>query len=161
MKIYKLDVLGIQKIICILLAFSFGLLLLTANNFTLFVNADNFTSTISNKTKIVYHLSSDNPWRATIALSDSQTMLKMGYNVTLMLSIEGVQVGVKDPHYPLGLDMLTHNVTNFINEGGHVVICEICLHIAGYNNSEIVDGAIIGSPKTMSNLLNQTTVVDY
>ena len=42
-----------------------------------------------NKTKLVYHLSSDEPWRFTIAILDSQTMLKMGYNVTLMLSIEG------------------------------------------------------------------------
>ncbi len=47
-------------------------------------------------------------WRATIALSDSQTMLKMGYNVTLMLSI-GVQLGIKNPHHQLGLDMLTNN----------------------------------------------------
>ena len=38
-----------------------------------------------NKTKLVYHLSSDEPWRSTIAILDSQTMLKMGYNVTLML----------------------------------------------------------------------------
>ncbi|HKO65021.1 MAG TPA: hypothetical protein VJU13_07445 [Candidatus Nitrosocosmicus sp.] len=30
-----------------------------------------------NKTKLVYHLSSDEPWRSTIAILDSQTMLKM------------------------------------------------------------------------------------
>ncbi|HKX97037.1 MAG TPA: hypothetical protein VJL78_04305 [Candidatus Nitrosocosmicus sp.] len=35
----------------------------------------------------------------TIAILDSQIMLKMGYNVTLMLSIEGVQLGVKSPHH--------------------------------------------------------------
>ena len=29
------------------------------------------------KTKLVYHLSSDEPWRSTIAILDSQTMLKM------------------------------------------------------------------------------------
>ena len=119
------------------------------------------TSVPLNKTKLVYHLSSDDPWRATIALSDSQTMLKMGYNVTLMLSIEGVQLGVKHPHYQLGLDMLRNNVTNFIKSGGHVIVCKICLHIAGYNDSDIFNGAVIGSPQTMANLLNKTTVVDY
>lgn len=117
--------------------------------------------TASNKTKLVYHLSSDEPWRATIALLDSQTMLKMGYNVTLMLSIEGVQLGVKDPHHYLGLEPLTSNVTDFIHNGGKVIICEICLKIAGYNNSDVINGSIIGTPLIMANLLNQTTVVDY
>lgn len=115
----------------------------------------------SNKNKLVYHLSSDEPWRATIAILDSQTMLKMGYNVTLMLSIEGVQLGVKDPHHYLGLEPLTSNVTDFIRNGGIVIICDVCLKIAGYDNSDVINGSIIGTPSIMSNLLNQTTVVDY
>ena len=114
-----------------------------------------------NKTKLVYHLSSDEPWRSTIAILDSQTMLNMGYNVTLMLSIEGVQLGVKNPHHYLGLEPLTKNVSDFIDSGGNVVICEVCLKIAGYDNSDIIDGSIIGSPALMANLLNKTTVVDY
>ncbi|WP_172602101.1 DsrE family protein [Candidatus Nitrosocosmicus franklandus] len=114
-----------------------------------------------NKTKLVYHLSSDEPWRATIALLDSQTMLKMGYNVTLMLSIEGVQLGVKNPHQYLGLQPLIKNVSDFISKGGQVIICETCLKIAGYDNTDIINGSIIGDPKIMANLLNQTTVVDY
>jgi len=115
----------------------------------------------NNKTELVYHLSSDEPWRATIALLDSQTMLKMGYNVSLMLSIEGVQLGVKNPHQYLGLNPLTQNVSNFMDKGGNVIICEVCLKIAGYNNTDIIDGSIIGSPAIMANLLNKTTVVDY
>ena len=114
-----------------------------------------------NKTKLVYHLSSDEPWRSTIAILDSQTMLKMGYNVTLMLSIEGVQIGVKNPHHYLGLEPLTKNVSDFINNGGNVVICEVCLKIAGYDNSDIINKSIIGTPALMANLLNKTTVVDY
>ena len=110
---------------------------------------------------LVYHLSSDEPWRATVALSDASTMLKLGHNVTLLLSIEGVQLGVKHPHHYLGLDLLTRNVTNFIASGGKVIICEVCLRIAGYNNSDIVDGAIIGKPEIISNLLTNATVVDY
>ena len=113
------------------------------------------------KTKLVYHLSSDEPWRATIALHDSQTMLDEGYNVTLMLSIEGVQLGIKQPHHYLGLNNLISNVTDFMGNGGNVIICEICLKIAGYNNSDIIDGAIIGTPQIIANLLNKTTVVDY
>jgi predicted peroxiredoxin len=105
---------------------------------------------------LVYHLSSDEPWRATVA-----TMLKVGHNVTLLLSVEGVQIGVKHPHHYLGLDTLTNNVTNFIADGGKVIICEVCLSIAGYNNSEVIDGAIIGKPAILSNLLSNATVIDY
>ena len=110
---------------------------------------------------LVYHLSSDEPWRATVAISDATTMLKLGHNVTLLLSIEGVQIGVKHPHAYLGLDMLTRNVTNFMANGGNVIICEVCLRIAGYNNSDIIDKAVIGKPETLSNLLSRATVIDY
>lgn len=131
------------------------------SNFFAYSDPSSINNNSSNKTKLVYHLSSDDPWRATIALSDSHTMLKMGYNVTLMLSIEGVQLGVKNPHQQLGLDMLRNNITDFIKSGGHVIVCKICLHIAGYNDSDIINGAVIGSPQIMANLLNKTTVVDY
>jgi predicted peroxiredoxin len=110
---------------------------------------------------LVYHLSSDEPWRATVAISDATTMLKHGHNVTLLLSIEGVQIGVKHPHHYLGLDALTGNVSNFIVDGGKVIICEVCLRIAGYNNTNIIDGAIIGKPEILSKLLSNATVIDY
>ena len=110
---------------------------------------------------LVYHLSSDEPWRATVAISDATTQLKLGHNVTLLLSIEGVQIGVKHPHHYLGLDLLTRNVTNFIAGGGKVIICEVCLKIAGYNNSDIIEGAVIGRPEILSNLLTNATVIDY
>ena len=110
---------------------------------------------------LVYHLSSDEPWRATVAISYATTMLKAGHNVTLLLSIEGVQIGVKHPHSYLGLNMLTRNITNFIADGGRVVICEVCLRIAGYNNTNIIDKSIIGKPEILSNLLGKATVIDY
>jgi hypothetical protein len=33
--------------------------------------------------------------------------------------------------------------------------------IAGYNNSDILDGAVIGRPEILSNLLTNATVIDY
>ena len=114
-----------------------------------------------NVNPLVYHLSSDEPWRATVAISDATTLLKLGHNVTLLLSVEGVQIGVKNPHHYLGLNSLTGNVTDFISAGGNVIICEVCLKIAGYNNSDIIDGALIGNPELMSRLLSNATVIDY
>jgi predicted peroxiredoxin len=110
---------------------------------------------------LIYHLSNDEPWRATVAISDATTQSNLGHNVTLLLSIEGVQIGVKHPHHYLGLDMITKNVTDFVADGGKVIICEVCLRIAGYNNSDIIDGAVVGRPEIISNLLTNATVIDY
>ncbi|MGN6347340.1 MAG: hypothetical protein ACTHME_06530, partial [Candidatus Nitrosocosmicus sp.] len=153
---------SILKIIYLSIIFTLINSILFTNNFkSSLAHSDHLSNNIINKTKLVYHLSSDDPWRATVALSDSQTMLDKEFNVTLMLDIEGSQLGVKHPHHFLGLDLLTNNVTNFINKGGNLIICEVCLKIAGYNNSDIIDKAIIGTPQIMANLLNKTTVVDY
>ena len=150
------------KVICVWIIFAFCFSYIFSNNSKLHqAYSESLNNTNSGKTKLVYHLSSDEPWRATIALLDSQTMLNNGYNVTLMLSIEGVQLGVKHPHQYLGLNPLSNNVTNFMSSGGNVIICEVCLKIAGYNNSDIIDGAVVGTPQIMADLLNMTTVVDY
>ena len=57
-----------------------------------------YAQTITNTTTadldanpLVYHLSSSDPWRASIAVSDAIAMKELGHNVTLLLSIEGVQ----------------------------------------------------------------------
>jgi predicted peroxiredoxin len=150
------------KVIYMLIISAFCFSIMFANNPKLHqAYSESLKTANGSETKLVYHLSSDEPWRATIALLDSQTMLNSGYNVTLMLSIEGVQLGVKHPHLYLGLNPLTNNVTNFMDKGGNVIICEVCLKIAGYNNSDIIDGAILGTPAIMSDLLNKTTVIDY
>ena len=121
----------------------------------------NTTATTVNANPLVYHLSSSDPWRASIALSDAATMKDLGHNVTLLLSIEGVQLGVQNPHRHLGLNNLVQNVTDFINGGGKVVVCKICLEIAGYDTTDTINGTIIATPEITSKLLTNATVIDY
>ena len=121
----------------------------------------NTTATTINANPLVYHLSSSDPWRASIALSDAATMKDLGHNVTLLLSIEGVQLGVQNPHRHLGLNNLVQNVTDFINGGGKVVVCKICLEIAGYDTTDTINGTIIATPEITSKLLTNATVIDY
>jgi predicted peroxiredoxin len=78
-----------------------------------------------------------------------------------MLSIEGVKVGVKNPHSLLELGNVINNVTDFINEGGKVVVCETCLEIAGFDKDDLLDGAILDTSELASKILTNTTVVDY
>jgi len=124
---------------------------------------DNISKTITKKNAnpIIYHLTSNDPWRASIVISDATNLKNLGYNVTLLLSIEGVQVGVKNPHHFLNLDNVVANVSNFIKDGGKVVVCGVCLRVAGFEPNEIIDGAIIGTDEITPKLLTNATVVTY
>lgn len=119
------------------------------------------TVTKKNANPIVYHLTSNDPWRASIVISDATNLKNLGYNVTILLSIEGVQVGVKNPHHFLNLDNVVANVTNFIKEGGKVVVCGVCLRVAGFEPNEIIDGAMIGTDEITPKLFTNATVVTY
>jgi predicted peroxiredoxin len=114
-----------------------------------------------NASPLVYHLSSSDPWRASIAISDATAMRNLGHNVTLLLSIEGVQIGVENPHHHLGLNNLVENVTDFINGGGKVVVCKVCLGIAGYDETDSINGTVIATPDITSRVLTNATVIDY
>ena len=114
-----------------------------------------------NANLLVYHLSSSDPWRASIAVSDATAIKNLGHNVTLLLSIEGVQVGVQNLYHHLGLNNLVQNVTDFINFGGQVVVCKVCLEIAGYDTIETINGTIIATPEITSKILTNATAIDY
>ena len=45
-------------------------------------------SITKNANPIVYHLTSNDPWRASIAISDAINLNNLGYNITVLLSIE-------------------------------------------------------------------------
>jgi predicted peroxiredoxin len=124
---------------------------------------DDISKTITKKNvnPIVYHLTSNDPWRASIVISDATNLKNLGYNVTLLLSIEGVQVGVKNPHHHLNLDNIVTNVTDFIKDGGKVVVCGVCLEVAGFEPNEIIDGAIVGTAEITPKLFTNATVVTY
>ena len=114
-----------------------------------------------NANPIVYHLTSNEPWRASIVISDVTNLKNLGYDVTLLLSIEGVQIGVKNPHHHLNLDNIVANVTNFIKDGGKVVVCGVCLEVAGFEPNEIIDGAVIGTAEITPKILTNATVITY
>jgi hypothetical protein len=42
-----------------------------------------------------------------------------------------------------------------------VVICKVCLEIAGYDTIDTINGTIIGTPEITSKLLTNATVIDY
>jgi predicted peroxiredoxin len=132
--------------------------------FTNVYGQNDTSTTISKKNAnpIIYHLTSNDPWRASIVISDITNLKNLGYDVTpLLLSIEGVQIGVKNPHHHLNLDNIVANVTNFIKDGGKVVVCGVCLEVAGFEPNEIIDGAVIGTAEITPKILTNATVITY
>ena len=138
-------------------------LIIGISSLSVIYGQDDVSKTISNKNAnpIVYHLTSNDPWRASIVISDVTNLKNLGYDVTLLLSIEGVQIGVKNPHHHLNLDNIVTNVTNFIKDGGKVVVCGVCLGVAGFEPNEIIDGAIIGTAEITPKILTNATVITY
>ena len=61
----------------------------------------------------------------------------------------------------MNLDNIVTNVTNFIKEGGKVVVCGVCLRVAGFEPNEIIDGAIIGTDEITPKLFTNATIVTY
>jgi intracellular sulfur oxidation DsrE/DsrF family protein len=53
------------------------------------------------------------------------------------------------------------NVTNFINEGDKVVVCEICLEIAGFDKDDLLDGATLDTSELTSKIFTNATIIDY
>jgi predicted peroxiredoxin len=99
--------------------------------------------------------------KLSIAVSDATAMKNLGHNVTLLLSIEGVQIGVQNPHHHLGLNNLVQNVTDLMNDGGKVAVCKVCLEIAGYHEKDTINGTIIANPAITSRVLANATVIGY
>jgi predicted peroxiredoxin len=145
----------------LILLFSFIILGISFSTTVYGQNDISKNNTKNNVNPIVYHLTSNDPWRASIVISDVTNLKNLGYDVTLLLSIEGVQIGVKNPHHHLNLDNLVANVTNFIKDGGKVVICGVCLEVAGFEPTDIIDGAIIGTAEITPNILTNATVITY
>ena len=61
----------------------------------------------------------------------------------------------------MNLDNVVANVTNFIKDGGKVIVCGICLGIAEFEPNEIIDGVIIGTDEITPKLFTNATVVTY
>jgi hypothetical protein len=88
-------------------------------------------------------------------------MRNLSHNVTLLFNIEGVQAGVQNPHEHLGLNNLVQNVIDFVRNAGQVVVCKVCLEIAGYDEIYSINGTIIATPEFKSKVLTNATVIDY
>jgi hypothetical protein len=60
----------------------------------------------------------------------------------------------------LALTDLYCSYADFINNGGRVVVCGVCLGIAGYEAIDTINGTIIATPEITSKVFTNTIVIE-
>ena len=61
----------------------------------------------------------------------------------------------------MNLNDVVANVTNFNKDGCEIVMCGVCLRVAGFQPNEILDGAIIGNDEIRSKIFTNAPIVTY
>lgn len=96
-------------------------------------------------------LSSNDTWRASMALNFSLRTLEMGYPVTVFLSIEAVSLAVKTNRYPQNTYGPTGKtpqqvIKELSKKGARVIVCPNCLKRAGFKDRYLIQDVYHGGP---------------
>jgi predicted peroxiredoxin len=116
--------------------------------------------------KLFVNLTTDDIWRAGMALKFSQNTLKQGHGVTVFLNVQGVKLAsTKLPQHTNGVTGSTpaQMLAAIIDAGGRVIVCPMCMKQAGIEPQDLVEGAIVGKPDiTLPALFaDDTRVISY
>jgi predicted peroxiredoxin len=119
---------------------------------------------VSAADKLFINLTSDELNRATMAIVfGTRVLTEQDIPVTISLSVEGTRIA--DMNIPESRNAdgnsLKELLTKFMDQGGTVVICEMCMNnVAGLKEDELLDGVQVGGG--MAALLEDgTTVVSF
>lgn len=134
----------------------------------LFLNGSTNSAFAQTDSHVVVHISSGNPEdqyevnAANMGLTLANHFQDAGRNVTAFLDVNAVHLAVNNP--PAGLENATTSLNEFITNGGSVIVCPMCLEVAGYSPEDVITGAIVANPEegTMLPILNgNAIVIDY
>ncbi|WP_455199787.1 DsrE family protein [Kaarinaea lacus] len=117
--------------------------------------------------KLFVNLSSDNINRAAMAIGFSTKVRKQKkIPVTIFLNIEGVRIADKNipGHKHANGKSLKEMLDIFIEAGGQVIICPMCMkNVGGLKKEDLIEGVKIGGPEITWPALfaEDTTVLSY
>ncbi|MCS6949510.1 MAG: DsrE family protein [Armatimonadota bacterium] len=120
-----------------------GVLLLIALGFV-YLHAQ----TTSRDSTLFVNLTSDDAWRAEMALHYAQQAQRLGYRVVLFLNVRGVYVARKNP--PASLRQAQANLQQMIRAGATVYVCPMCSRRAGMRvPDDWIEGVKAGSEEVI------------
>jgi predicted peroxiredoxin len=96
-------------------------------------------------------LSTDDTWRANMALNFAMRNLELGYPVTVFLSVEAVHLALRKDKYPQNTYGLTGKTAQQVikklsKKGGRVIVCPNCLKRAGFKPRHLIGKVYLGGP---------------
>jgi len=94
--------------------------------------------------KLFVNLTSDDPWRAWMALSFAEQVRAKGHPVTIWLVNDGVRLAAKEP----GEQAKPANaqLAALAQKGATVLVCPGCMKQAGMAESALMPGVKLSSP---------------
>jgi predicted peroxiredoxin len=108
------------------------------------------TSQAAENGRLFINLTTDDTWRAVMALNFALESQKVGKKVTVFLNVRGVHLGIRKaklPKDPYTGKRIQNIIKTFIAKGGRVYICKMCMKIAGYTEDMLVTGIKLGEPR--------------
>ncbi|MBE9263096.1 DsrE family protein [Microcystis sp. LEGE 00066] len=115
------------------------------------------------KSDLFVNLTTDDPWRAAMAIGVATNMLKKGHSTTIFLNITGVHLAATTiPQHTNGITgkTLQAMLVDFISQGGKVLICPSCMKQAAIKPEDLIVGVVTSSPDSLeANLFKETVTV--
>ncbi|MBK1708063.1 DsrE family protein [Marichromatium gracile] len=112
---------------------------------------------------VFYNLTSDEAWRAGMALGHATRALEAGYAVTVFLNVRGVylaQQGFATDRAGGAPDDLRGQLGALIDAGAEVMLCGMCLRKAGLEMADMLPGTVkVDCARSLAAMSAEDTVV--
>jgi predicted peroxiredoxin len=109
------------------------------------------------------NLTSADAWRAGMALSFARNAQGQGHEVVVFLNVEAVRLaaeGLPQPAHLVSGEPLQGMLQAAMADGATVIVCPMCLEVAGIGRDELIDGVTLGGPGvTLPALFGETVRV--
>jgi sulfur relay (sulfurtransferase) complex TusBCD TusD component (DsrE family) len=126
-----------------------GLGAVANNNPTALVASPTTMMTSPQPSKLFVNLTSDEPWRAAMALRFARIYQERGILATVFLNVEGVNVATRNVT-ETQLQPAAEELKSFQQKGGQVLVCQPCLKKYGLQTTDLTPGLLMATPDNVS-----------
>jgi len=115
---------------------------------------------------IFYNVTTDEAWKAGMALAQANGALKKGYKIIIHLNTRAVFIASKSFASDVnGLSgkSLQDMLKAMMDKGAQVLMCPMCTKKAGLTKDDLMEGVIMGGPDVTLKAMtaDDTTVISY
>jgi len=117
------------------------------------------------KESIFINVTSSENIKAPMAIMFALKGLERKLDMTILLNVEGVQLAIKGFEAPTNArngKTTQEMLAMFIQQGGKVLVCPMCLSALGYNKDQLIKGVTVSkADTTFGAILASDKVISY